>query len=102
MTQKTHKTRAKRKPHNARKVEYSSFNELLSSVAAEKRAARVGNDQVVMRRNERLFRLMLDRALKGNAREVTKLLQLMAKYPTVAATYRDEFVTVVSGHLCNV
>ena len=55
-----------------------------------------------MSRSERLFRVMVDRALQGNVREVTKLLQLMATRPTLAATFREETVIIVSGPLCNV
>jgi hypothetical protein len=54
-----------------------------------------------MSRSERLFRVMVDRALQGNVREVRRLLHLMATRPTLAATFREETVTVVSGPLCN-
>lgn len=94
--------RARRKPHNARTLEYFSFNELLAMIATERRVALVGGKQTSMCRSERLLRLMLDRALQGKVREVTKLLQLMAKNPSVAATFRDEVVIVVSGAACNV
>lgn len=95
-------SRGNRKPHNAARSEYASFNELLSLIAAEPRTALVGGEQVTMSRSERLLRLMLDRALQGKVREVTKLLQMMARSPGVAATFRDEWVTVVSGALCDV
>ena len=91
-----------RKPHNARSTDYASFNELLAQIAAEPRAALVGDEQVTMSRCERLFRLMVERALQGKVREITKLLQLMAKNPSTAATFRDETVTVISGVLARV
>ncbi len=55
-----------------------------------------------MSRSERLLRLLVDGALKGDVRNVTKLLQLMAKYPAIAATYREQFVVVISGAFCDV
>lgn len=92
----------KRRPHNAQRIEYSSFPELLALIAAEPRTALVGDRQVKMPRSERLLRLILDRALKGEVPDVTKLLQLMAKSPGVAATFRDERVTVISGSMCDI
>lgn len=104
MTSPTSKpaTRRARKPHNARTPGYGSFNELLALIADERRTALVGEQQVIMSRRERLFRLMVDRALQGKVREVTLLLRLMANSPTLAATYRDQVVTVISGSLCTV
>lgn len=94
------KTR-KRKPHNAPSLEYASFNELLEQVAAQPRNAVVNGNTVQMPRSERLLRLMLDRALQGKVRGITKLLQLMAANQRVAATHRDEFVTVINVIACN-
>lgn len=93
---------ARRKPHNARTIYYLSFYELLAMIAAERRVALIGGQQTSMSRSERLLRLLLDRALAGKARDVIKLLQLMAKNPSVAATFRDEIIIVTSGALCNV
>ncbi len=94
--------RARRKPHNARSVHYASFEELLAQIAAEPRTARVGDEQVTMSRSDRMLRLLLDGALRGDVRNVTKLLQLMAKYPAIAATYREQLVIVMSGAICDV
>ena len=102
MATKSKNPKASRKPHNARTIEYATFPELLALIAAEPRTALIGDGHVSMPRSERLFRLMLDRALQGNVRDVIKMLQLMAKYPAVAATFRDETVIVVGGALCNV
>lgn len=93
------KTGGKRKPHNARTTDYASFAELLAMISAEPRTALVGDEQVTMPRGERLLRIMVDRALQGHAREVTKLIQLMAKSPSLAATFRDERVLVLGGYL---
>ena len=94
--------RGRRKPHNVRSVHYASFDELLAQIADEPRVARVGDDEITMSRRERLLRLLVDGALKGDVRNVTKLLQLMAKYPAIAATYREQFVVVISGAFCDV
>jgi len=94
--------RARRKPHNARSFHYASFEELLAQIAGEPRVARVGDDEVTMSRGDRILRLLLDGALKGDVRNVTKLLQLMSKYPAIAATYQDQFVVVYSGAFCDV
>lgn len=94
--------RRARKPHNARTFAYGSFNELLALIANERRAALVGEQQIIMSRRERLFRLLVDRALQGQVREVTLLLRLMANSPTLAASYRDQVVTIISGSLCTV
>ena len=104
MVGRTAKTAAggRRKPYNVATRDYGSFEDLLAAIAAEPRTALVGDDQVVMSRSERLLRVMVDRALQGHAREVSKLLQLMATLPTLAATFREETVIVVSGPLCNV
>lgn len=93
---------ARRKPHNARSVHYASFDELLTQIADEPRVARVGDDEVTMPRRDRLHRMLVDGALKGDVRNVTKLLQLMSKYPAVAATYTEQVVVVTSGAFCNV
>lgn len=98
-TKKKTKAPGNRKPHNAKTANYASFDELLALIAAEPRNAFLGDEQVTMPRGERLLRLMLDRALKGHPRDVTKLLQMMAKNPATAATFRDEFVTVIGGVL---
>lgn len=102
MAAKPKKSKAPRKPHNASSTEYGSFNELLDLVGAESRTALIDGEEVSMPRRERLLRVMVNRAHRGNVRDVIKILQLMAKYPAVAATFRDETLIVVSGALCNV
>ena len=92
----------KRKPHNAHTAEYGSFQELLAQISAEPRTALVGDKEVSMSRSDRLLRLMLNRALQGNVRDITKLLQMMAKSPSLVATFREETVIVISGPLENV
>jgi hypothetical protein len=104
MTKKTPRAgaRGKRKPHNARTTGYISFNDLLAQIAAEPRTAFVGDEPVVMSRRERMLRLMVDRALQKNVRDVTTLLRMMAKKPALAATFREETVIVFSGMLAGV
>ena len=89
----------KRRPHNARTFDYFSFDQLLNQIAAEPRTALVGDEKVVMSRKERLLRLQIEQALKKKAREVTMLLKMMAKYPVLARTLREELVIVFSGNI---
>ena len=98
----TKKTKRERKPHNARTAEYGSFDELLEQMGAEPRTARMGDQEVTMPRTERLLRVMVARALDGKVRELTQLLRIMAQRPHLAATFREDFVTVVSGIMCKV
>lgn len=93
---------SKRKPHNARVDAYCSLEELLTLTGAEPRELRMGQRQVIMPRTERLLRVVVARALDGNVRELTQLLRIMAKHPALAATFREEFVTVLSGALAKV
>lgn len=98
----TNKSKQRRKPHNARRVDYGSTDELLAQIAAEPRTVRVGEREVTMPRIELLWRVRVARALAGNVRELKHLLRIMAKRPALAATFREEFVTVVSGVLARV
>lgn len=98
----TNKTKAKaakqpRKPHNARVAQFGSLDELLTQMGAEQRTARVDKREVTMPRIDRLLRVMVARALDDNVRELTQLLKIMAQRPRLAATVREEFVTVLSG-----
>lgn len=92
----------KRKPHNARTMEYVSSVELLRMMACEPRTVEIDGQTVTMPRGERLLRLMVMRALQSKSREIVKLLQIMFANPTIAATYRDESVIVFSGAFCHV
>jgi hypothetical protein len=91
--------RGRRKPHNARTYKYVSFHELLALTASEPRTALVGDEQIVMTREERLYRLTVDRALQGHAHDVTMLLRKMAKSRQIVEAFREETVMVISGNL---
>jgi hypothetical protein len=101
VTSATKKPRGSRKPHNARESDYVSFNELLGKLATELREVQVGDDLIKMPRVERLIRLTLERALKGNVRDVTKMLNLMAQNPELAATHRERTVVHIIPALYN-
>ncbi len=102
MTQRTRKTRAKRKPHNAGTLTYDSFFDLLKMVADEPRKATIAGEEVTITRTEALLRVTIDRALQGKTRELTKLLQFMAKNPGLAATSRTQLIYFVRGALADV
>jgi hypothetical protein len=101
VTRKTKKPQSSRKPHNAKKSEFVSFGDLLGKVATEVREVQVGDDLIEMPRVERLIRLTLARALKGNVRDVAKMLNLMAQNPELAATHRERTVIHINPALYN-
>ena len=101
MTKKATKPRRGRKPHNARTSEYVSFDDLLSRLASEPRTVQMGDQHVTMPRVERLMRVMVDRALQGKVRDIAKLLNMMAKNPTLTATFREQMVIRICPSLAN-
>lgn len=96
------KARSKRKPHNAETEEYGSFFELLTKIATEARKATIGDKEATITRVEGLLRVMVERALKGEVREVLKLLQLMEKNPAMATTNRTRTILFISKALADV
>jgi hypothetical protein len=50
---------------------------------------------------ERSFRLMLDRALAGNRRDLAQLLRLMIDHPSVGGSYRERTVIFMTETLAN-
>ena len=104
MTTKSRKAgaRRKRKPHNVQTEQYESFFELLVKIASEPRKATIGEEEATLTRTEGLLRLMVDRALKGEVREVTQLLQLMAKHPAMATTNRTQKIFFIGKALAGV
>lgn len=101
MTKLTRKPRVRRRPHNARTAHYGSFGELLDIVANEPRKVTLAGKDVTMTRTEALLRVMVDRALQGNTREMIKLLQMMAKDPALAANSRQRVIVFINGALAN-
>jgi hypothetical protein len=51
---------------------------------------------------ERSMRLMIDRALAGNRRDLAQLLRLMIEHPSISGSYRERQVTFIRGPLANV
>lgn len=97
------KTRYKkgRKPHNARPSDdYLSLEELVRKVGSEPREAVLDGEVVEMSRCERTFRLMVGRALEGNAREVAQILRHMIKYPELSKSFKEEIVILITGSDC--
>lgn len=102
MAIRTKRTRAPRKPHNARREDYQTFDELLAKIGDEPCQAMVDDEEVTMTQIERLLRVMIDRAMHGNVREMTKLLQIMPNDPGLAATSRTQTVIFYSKLLADV
>lgn len=102
MPKKTKKPGANRKPHNVRREQYESFADLFARIANEPRQATIGDKQITMTRAEALLRVMVDRAINGNVREITKLLQIMANDPGLTATARPQVVMFIGHALANV
>lgn len=92
----------RRKPHNVRKEQYQSFDELLATIGYETRVATIGDQEVMMTRLEAVLRVMIDRALQGNVRELTKILRIMANDPGLAATARSQIIITVGGALAGI
>jgi hypothetical protein len=91
-----------RRPHNVPIKDYSSFADMVRKIADEPRKAQIAGQEVVISRSEGVYRSMVDRALRGNKRELIILLRMMMRRPSMAATFRKYHVTVVGGSLANV
>lgn len=96
------KFKSGRKPHNVPLKDYLSFADMFRQIANEPRKAQIGGQDVIISRSEGVYRSIVNRALKGNKRELVSLLRLMMRRPNMAATFRDHFITVIGGSLCNV
>lgn len=72
-----------RKPHNARVPRYASLSDIVEAVGAESRKLPTPDGYTTMTRKERVYRLMIERALRGGVRDLVHLVRLMAKYPNV-------------------
>ena len=99
MKARTNRARPRRKPHNVHREQYESFDELLATIADEPCQATIEGQEVTITQRERFFRVMVDRAMHGNVREITKLLHIMAKEPGLAATRRYQTILFVRGAL---
>ena len=83
--------RGARKPHNAKRApEVESFEDLVANVGAELRRIPSGSGSIEMTRLERTFRLLVERAIEGKARDLAQVLRLMLEHPAVAKSYREE------------
>lgn len=92
-----------RKPHNAKRAaDVESLEELVARVGAELRRIPTSKSVVEMTRLERTLRLLVDRALEGKVRDVAHVLRLMLKHPSLAKSYREETVIVLSPVMANV
>ena len=91
--------RRRRKPHNAAVTSFDSFSDLLEIIANAPRKATMDGEEVTITRREAFLRLSVDRALHGNVRELTKVLQMMSKHPKLAAAWRGQRIIFIRGEL---
>jgi hypothetical protein len=90
-----------RKPHNATPAaDYLSLEDLVQKVGSGPRKVLIDGELVEMSRCERTFRLVIGRALEGNAREVAQILRHMLKYPELSKSFKEEFVIIFNGVDC--
>ena len=99
MKSTTRRKGAARKPHNAKTVDYGGFGDLLTLIADEPRRGKIDGKEVTITRAEALLRAMVERANSGKARELCKLLQMMAKDPGLAAKSPTITVICIGGAL---
>ncbi len=95
------RSKRRRKPHNAKPIpEYLCLAEIIEAIATEERPVPFAAGQIMMSRRERSFRILIEKAFDGQARELAQLLRLMAKYPELSATVIS--ATVFRGVFCDV
>lgn len=95
-------SKSRKKPHNVPRRDYLSFPDMVRKIADEPRKAQIGDNEVVMSRAEGVYRCMVDRALRGNKRELVSLLRMSIRRPSMAATFREYNITIIGGALANV
>lgn len=74
--------KAKRPPHNA-KIDNDDIHELARRLGSEMKRVIVNGEVTEMPWAERSLRLLVDRALTGNRRDIAQLLRIMIAYPDV-------------------
>jgi hypothetical protein len=90
-----------RRPHNIKVLAFDTLGELVRHIGAQPRTVTMKGKPVKMTRAERSFRLMLDRALKGNVQDLAEILRLMIKHPQVVGRGRLRQIIVIRGALAD-
>jgi len=86
--------RAKRPPHNAKiDFKYDDVGELTRKLGSELKRVTLDGQEVEMMWAERALRLLIDRALAGNRRDIAQLLRMMIDHPDV--TGRGPVITQI-------
>ncbi len=88
-----------RRPHNAKVLDFDTIGDLVRKLGAEPKKVTVDGKEVEMSWAERLLRLTLERALKGNIRDIAQLLRLMIKHPHVTGQGKVRMVYFLSRSL---
>jgi hypothetical protein len=90
-----------RRPHNAVIPTDGSLKDVVHRIANELHEVTINTKRQTITRKERVFRLTVDRASKGNVRDIVHILSIMAKHPELAASFRVETVYFFNGALAN-
>ena len=86
-----------RMPHNAKVPTYADFGDLVRSVGAAPKSVTINGQEVSMPWSERSMRLSVDRAIKGQTRDLIDLLRLMIKHPQITGPVKTKFIYVMRG-----
>ena len=101
MAGKTNRGQFKRgqRPHNAKVLEFATIADLVRYLGAEQKKVTVNGKETKMSWAERSLRLTLDRALKGNVRDIAELLRLMIRHPHVTGRGKVRSLIIIRGAL---
>ncbi|NTZ43289.1 hypothetical protein G7A66_09360 [Altererythrobacter sp. SALINAS58] len=91
-----------RRPHNAHRVKIEVLEELVLKVGAEPRKVMKDGEVITMSRAECVMRAEVEAALGGQVRALAYLLKLIAKYPKLARSSREEIIIFINGDLAQV
>lgn len=91
-----------RRPHNAKVLEFETIADLVKCLGSERKRVALNGEEVEMTWAERSLRLTVDRALKGNRRDLAQLLRLMIKHPQISGPGRMTVVYFFRGALAKI
>jgi hypothetical protein len=91
-----------RKPHNVAVPIDRSLKDIVLRVANERHAVTIDGVTRNISRMERTLRLTVDRAVKGNKKDILRLLQIVAKRPDMAASIRTDTIVFFNGAMAEV
>ena len=87
------------RPHNAVTPTDHSLKDVVLRIANELHEVSINGEPRTISRAERVFRLTVERAVKGNVRDIAHLLRIIAKNPELAASERTDTIIFINGAL---